>query len=331
MVSEVKLTSSPVSPRIVFFGTPEFALTCLEYLVSKEHDVVAVVTQPDRPRGRGQKIEEPPVKFFSRTHGLRSLQPERLSNPEFLSTIKSLQPELGVIAAYGKILPQALLSLPKLGMINVHTSLLPKYRGAAPIQRAIIAGETETGVTIMRVVPELDSGPILATRSRKIGTDETSIQVERDLACLGGNLLLELLPALITGTLRETSQDERLATYAPMITKSDGLIDWNMTSFQIHNLVRGLYPWPHAYTFIGNTRLRLWRTNIDPLSLKNKNEKPGTVLKVTNDQIRIATGEGGEIIVLKIQAEGRRALSTRDFLSGHRIQPGMIFSTTLSR
>ncbi len=328
MVSKVKLTRLLVSPRIVFFGTPEFALTCLEYLVSKGHNVVAVVTQPDRPRGRGQKIEESPVKEISRTHGLKLLQPERLSDPEFLSTLKALQPELGVIAAYGKILPRSLLSFPKLGMINVHTSLLPKYRGAAPIQRAIIAGETETGVTIMRVAPELDAGPILATRSRKIDVDETSTQVEHDLACLGGNLLLEILPALIAGTLREISQDERLATYAPMITKSDGLIDWNKTSSQIHNLVRGLYPWPHAYTFIGNTRLRLWRTNVIPPSLENRTGQPGTVLKVTNDQIQIATGGDGEIAVLKIQAEGRRAMDTRDFLSGHRIQPGMIFSTT---
>ena len=331
MVSEVKLRHSPVCPRIVFFGTPEFSFTCLEYLINKGHNVVAVVTQPDRPRGRGQKIEESPVKEVSRARGLRLLQPERLCDSDFLSTLKALQPELGVIAAYGKILPQSLLSLPRLGIINVHTSLLPKYRGAAPIQRAIIAGETETGVTIMRVVPELDAGPILATRSRRIDTHETSTQVEHDLACLSGNLLLEILPALITGTLRETSQDERLATYAPMITKSDGLIDWNMTSSQIHNLVRGLYPWPHAYTFIGNTRLRLWRTNVTSPSLKNKNEQPGTVLKVTNDQIRIATGGSGEIAVLEIQAEDRRAMNTRDFLAGHQVKPGMIFSITPSQ
>ncbi|HVQ11967.1 MAG TPA: methionyl-tRNA formyltransferase, partial [Vicinamibacterales bacterium] len=208
--------------RVVFFGTPQFAVPSLEHLIQSPHDVVGVVTQPDRPRGRGQKVTDAPVKMTAVQHGLPVFQPARLRDPEVNDTLTRWAPDLGVVAAYGKILPESVLDLPRLGMINVHASLLPRYRGAAPVHRAVIDGMAETGVTIMRMVPALDAGGMFAKVTRPIGADETSDVVERDLAVLGASLLIEVIDDLVAGRAVEELQDHTQSTYASKITKEEG-------------------------------------------------------------------------------------------------------------
>ena len=313
-----------VTLRIVFFGTPEFAVPSLDALLGSRHHVVGVVTQPDRPRGRGQRTTDAPVKSRALQAGIPILQPERLKDPGFLDALTALRPDLGVVAAYGKILTDAVLAAPRLGMINVHASLLPKYRGAAPVHRAIIAGERETGVTIMRVVKELDAGPMLAKATRQIGDDETSDAVERDLAMLGAALLVPVIDALAEHRGQETPQDAAAATYAHRLTKADGLIDWTAPAQTVHNRVRGLHPWPHAYTFCGGQRYIVRRSAVvhgDGIA-----GPPGTVLESAGDRLVVAAGSAA-LQILEIQAEGKRAMPVREFLAGHRLAPGDRFSS----
>jgi len=234
--------------RLIYFGTPPFAVPTLRALVGSEHQIVALVSQPDRPSGRGQHVTPTATKQVGLEAGVPILQPTRLRDDEFLATIASYQPDLGVVAAYGRILPDGLLKIPRLGMINVHGSLLPKYRGAAPVHRAVMAGEGITGVTIMRVVAALDAGPMLATATRPIDPDETSVDVERDLAELGAAALVAVVNQMSKGPVVETPQDDALATYAPKLEKSESPIDWERPAHEIHNRVRGLQPWPMAST-----------------------------------------------------------------------------------
>ncbi|HEY6362930.1 MAG TPA: methionyl-tRNA formyltransferase [Vicinamibacterales bacterium] len=309
-----------VSPlRVTYFGTPQFAVPTLQRLLASRHAVVGVVTQPDRPRGRGQKVTDAPVKALALRHGLPVFQPQRLREPAVLETIGRWQPDLGVVAAYGKIIPEELINLPRLGMINVHASLLPKYRGAAPVHRAVIDGESETGITIMRLVRELDAGNMIAKVKRPIGPDETSDAVERDLAGLGASLLLEVVERLATGPVEEERQDFMIATYAPRLTKEEGLVDWTLPASFIHNRVRGLYPWPHAYTYLNGHRLILLKTHVDD---EPAGEPPGTVVAVTRDAIHVATGHEWRLAIEQLQPEGRRPMTAREFLAGHPVQPG---------
>jgi methionyl-tRNA formyltransferase len=307
--------------RVVFFGTPEFAVPTLDALLRSHHRVVGVVTQPDRPRGRGQKTSASPVKALAVSAGLPVLQPERLKEPGFLESLAGLGADLGVVAAYGKILSDAVLATPRLGMINVHASLLPRYRGAAPVHRAIIAGETRTGVTIMRVVKALDAGPMLATVERAIGSDDTSDEVERDLGTLGAALLVSTTDALAAGTAVETPQNDHDATYAHRLTKDDGVIDWSRPAMAVHNLVRGLHPWPHAFTFHDGARLILRRSAVDERDHPGGPERPGTIVEAHGDRLVVSTGSG-RLKVTEIQAEGKRPMSARDFLAGHHLAPG---------
>ena len=307
--------------RVVFFGTPEFAVPTLEALLRSQHRVVGVVTQPDRPRGRGQKTSPSPVKAVAVNAGLPVLQPERLKEPTFLDGLTALDADLGVVAAYGKILTDAVLAIPRRGLINVHASLLPRYRGAAPVHRAIIAGERETGVTIMRVVKALDAGAMMAKAHRTIGPDDTSDEVERDLGRLGATLLVETTDALAAGSAAETPQDDAAATYAHRLTKDDGIIDWNRTAEDLHNLVRGLHPWPHAFTFHGTDRLILRRSSVSTQTSSSAAVAPGTLVEAHGDRLLVAAGQG-QLQVLQIQAEGKRPMSARDFLAGHRLSAG---------
>jgi methionyl-tRNA formyltransferase len=309
--------------RVVFFGTPQFAVPSLERLVHSAHDVVGVVTQPDRPRGRGQKVTDAPVKMTAVQHGLPVFQPARLRDPEVKETLTRWAPELGVVAAYGKILPESVLNLPRFGMINVHASLLPRYRGAAPVQRAVIDGMPETGVTIMRMVLALDAGAMFAKVTRPIGADETSDIVERDLAHLGASLLLDVIDDLAAGRAVEESQDDSLSTYASKITKEEGLIDWTLAAADIHNRVRGLYPWPHAFSYLNGERLIVMRSHVAP---EPTSADPGTIVDVSSGAISVATGHGGRLAIDEVQPEGRRAMKVRDYLAGHPIQPGTRFS-----
>lgn len=305
--------------RVVYFGTPAFAVPTLAALLNSRHSVVALVSQPDRPRGRGHRMAATPTKELAVLCGVPVFQPLKLRDEAFLSSMAELRADLGVVAAYGRILPDALLAMPRLGMINVHASLLPAYRGAAPVHRAVIAGETVTGVTIMRVVRELDAGPMLARVTVPIDPDATSPEVEGDLAQRGAALLLEVVERLAGGAATETPQDEAQATYAPKVLKSEGAIDWSLPARRIHNLVRGLQPWPMASTTMGGARVLIHRTGVAGMAAKAIS---GTILEADGDTLAVATGED-LIRILQVQPEGRRAMTAREFLSGHRVVPGL--------
>jgi len=311
--------------RVAFFGTPAFAVPTLEHLVNSSHTVVGVVTQPDRPRGRGQQISEGPVKSLATALRLPVLQPDRLARDQFETAFASLNADIGVVAAYGKILPDWLLAAPRHGLINVHASLLPRYRGASPVHRAVINGDTETGVTIMRVVKELDAGAMIASVRVPIGIDDSTTIVESALAIRGAELLVSTLGAIEAGTARETPQDASLATYAPKLTKGEGLIDWSLSSATIHNLVRGLSPWPHAFTYLGGLRYILHRSRLS--TRPTENAAPGTIIHATpSEGLHLACGGGTAIELVDIQLEGKRIMSARDAMAAKTLAAGARFS-----
>ncbi len=321
MVSDV--TMQPL--RIVYFGTPDFAVPSLRRLIELDparplpHRVVAVVSQPDRPKGRGHHLAATPTKALARTHSIEVLQPERLREEAFMERMTSLAPDVGVVAAYGKLLPESLLQIPRLGMINVHASLLPRWRGAAPVHRAVIAGDDITGVTIMRVVKELDAGAAFKAVKRVIGPDDTSVEVERDLAEMGADVLIEVLDEMAAGQALETPQDDSLVTYAAKITKAEGAVDWGLPAERIHNLVRGLQPWPLVSGRIAGTRVLLHRTELTPAVSP---DRPGTIVRAEPDRFEVVAGDGHVLRIKVIQPEGRRAMSAREFLAGRHVPPG---------
>jgi methionyl-tRNA formyltransferase len=308
--------------RLLFFGTPEFAVPSLSALVRTSHSVVGVVTQPDRARGRGHKLRPEAIARAAVDRQLPLLQPERLKDDALLETLAALQPDLGIVAAYGRILPQGLLDLPRLGVINVHASLLPRWRGAAPVHRAILAGDHHTGITIMRVVPALDAGPMLAHVSTAIDPNETSAELEARLAELGGQILLETVDRLAIGPVDEIAQDEGAVTYAAKIERSDSPIDWARPARVIHNHVRGLHPWPLASTVLGGRRLLVLRSLVEPD--REPSAPPGTILAADAGGLIVAA-EAGAVRILEVQPEGRRAMSARDFLNGTKVTAGVRF------
>jgi methionyl-tRNA formyltransferase len=305
--------------RIVYFGTPQFAVPPLARLLSSDHRVVQVVSQPDKPKGRGHRLVPTPVKETALAAGVPVSQPDRLRDDEFLRSMSALEPDLGVVAAYGKLLPEALLQIPRLGMINVHGSILPRWRGAAPVHRAVIAGDSETGITIMRVVKELDAGAMLAIRRRPIGPDETSVEVEHDLARIGADLLVETVDALAMGSVTETPQPEEGITYASKLTKEESAVSWTEPAFRIHNLVRGLQPWPLVAARLAGVRVLVHRTALtDDVS----DATGGTLVQASGDTLAVAAGDGRVLRIVSLQPEGRRVMSARDFLASRRIEPG---------
>jgi methionyl-tRNA formyltransferase len=310
--------------RVAFFGTPGFAVPTLERLVGSAHQVVGVVTQPDRPRGRGQQVTDAPVKALASSLGQTVLQPERLSRDLFEAAFTALGADIGVVAAYGKILPDWLLASPRLGLINVHASLLPKYRGASPVHRAVIAGDAETGVTIMRVVKALDAGPMLSRVAIPIGIDDNTAVVEAALATCGAELLVATLDDIEQGRAIDVAQDEALVTYAPKLTKAEGLVDWHRSALEIHNLVRGLWPWPHAYSFVSGTRFILHRSRLSTLTT---DAPAGTILAASAaDGLHVAC-ESGVIEILDLQLEGKRVTSARDAVASPLLTVGAKFAT----
>lgn len=311
------MTAPPL--RIAFFGTPGFAVPALQALLRSRHSLAAVISQPDRPRGRGQQLQPTPTKMAAAAAGVPVLQPDRVRDDGFLRAVADLTLDLGVVAAYGKILPDALLALPRLGMINVHASLLPAYRGAAPVHRAVINGETGTGVTIMRVVRELDAGPVMAEAARPIGPDETSPEVERALAELGAPLLLSVVELLAAGSAREVPQDDSRATFAPKILKAEGAVDWSRPAAEIHNLVRGLQPWPLVSAWLEGHRHLIHRT---ARTGEHARVAGGTIVEARGDRLSVAAGDGEILHILNIQPEGRRVMTAREFLAGHRPPAG---------
>jgi len=303
--------------RVLMLGTPSFAVPTFESLLASRHRVAGLICQPDRPKGRGQKVVAPPTKIIAEAHGVPIFQPVKLKDDALMRTLGAVDADIGVVAAYGRILPDALIDVPARGMINVHASLLPLHRGAAPIHRAIIAGDDVTGVTIMRVVRELDAGPMLAAQAVPIPPDATSVDVERELAAIGASLLVATLDRLAEGeAVPENPQDERLATYAPKIERADGLIDWQQGSARIHNLVRGLHPWPHAFTYLNGERLLVHRTAVNREKSTGMNF-PGSIVPLGHDRMGVATGDG-ILDILELQPEGKRVMHVREWMAGRR-------------
>jgi methionyl-tRNA formyltransferase len=308
------------SYRIIFMGTPEFSVPTLRALHEHEYDVAAVVTQPDRQKGRGRRLVPPPVKDVANTLGYTVFQPNRIKEPRFIEEIISLDPDLFVVVAFGHILPGSFLSIPRLGAINIHASLLPKYRGPAPIQWAIINGEKETGVTTMWMDEGMDTGDILLSARVEIGPEDTSGSLHRRLAGVGAELLIETLEKLATTILLGTPQDKSGATYAPLLKKKDGRIDWTRDARSLDAFIRGMNPWPGAFTFLSGKRLKIMRATELQGSSK---EPPGTVLEGFPGDFNVATGRG--ILGLKeVQLESSKRLAAKDFLRGCPVQPGTL-------
>ncbi len=304
------------SPRIVMLGTKDFALPTFEHLCETGHGVVALVTQPDRPQGRKQLLIPSRIKEAALARQVRVEQPEDVNSPDSLELIRSLEPDLLVTAAYGQILSAELLSIPPMGGINLHGSILPAYRGAAPVARAIEKGETETGVTVIRMTPKIDAGGMMAFARTPIGPDETAGEVEGRLAALGAPLVAEAIAALVAGSAKILPQDKSKVTKAPKLTKEDGRIDWSHSNLQIHNLVRAMQPWPVASTrwlrADGPVRLIVHQTR--PVEGEGK---PGQVLEAEGDRLVVAAGSGA-VRLLTVQLEGKKPCSAREFLHGHR-------------
>lgn len=303
--------------RVVFMGTPDFAVPSLEALLAAGHEVCGVFTQPDRPKNRGMKLLPPPVKVTAQSHGIPVFQPVQLRDGSALEELRALKPELIVVAAYGRILPQEILDLPPKGCINVHSSLLPRYRGAAPIHWAVVNGDAETGVTIMKVAPELDAGDILGQIATPIDPEETVETVHDRLARLGGELLVQVVEKIAAGTLQPVPQDPDQVTYAPMLSRALSPIDWGQSARTIHNKVRGLVPWPATSTDIFS------REPVKIFSVTETGEHtgkaPGTVLAAQKEGIDVACGDGMVIRILELQAPGSRRMTAADYLRGHPI------------
>jgi methionyl-tRNA formyltransferase len=304
--------------RLVFMGTPEFACPTLQRLIDRGEEILAAVTQPDRPKGRGQQLAPPPVKSLADAHGIPVLQPAKVRAPEFIELVQGLKPDLIVVVAFGQILPKALLDIPRFGCINVHASLLPRYRGAAPINWCIINGETETGVTTMQMDVGLDTGDMLVKKATLIDPEEDASSLHDRLAIIGAEALAETVDLLRAGKLTPEKQDDTRSCYAPMLKKDDGLIAWEKSPQAIRNLVRGLTPWPGAFTFLDRSSLKICRVRT-----ADGSGEPGTVLTAGKDGIEVACS-GGSIIIQELQLEGRKRLSATEFLAGCKISPGMV-------
>lgn len=306
--------------NIVFMGTPDFAAASLEALLKSDDAVVGVVTQPDRPKGRGQVLTPSPVKLLAQQEKIPLLQPLKMKDPEFLQTLAGWKPDLIAVTAFGRILPPAILSLPPLGCINVHGSLLPKYRGAGPIQWAIINGERETGITTMLMDEGMDTGAMLLQEAIPITDDDTAATLSPRLAELGGRLLVETIARLKAGTLLPKPQDSSQATMAPLLKKEDGIIDWTLPATALANRVRGFSPWPGAYTAVpGGDRWTIWRAQALP---GPATKPPGAVVAVTNEAIYVATGEG-VLALLELQPANSRRMAVSQYVAGHPIAVGL--------
>lgn len=310
--------------RVVFFGTAELAVASLKALAGdSKYELVAIVTQPDKPRGRDLNLQPSAVKAAALERGLPVLQPRRARDAQFIEEVRRLHPDLSVVAAYGQILPQALLDVPKYGSLNVHTSLLPRHRGAAPIQWAMLSGDSETGVTIMKMDAGLDTGPMLTQRKTAVVGSDTGQTLHDRLAEMGAALLLETIPGWIEGRIPEQPQPEG-ATYARKIEKADGLIVWEEPAVEIWRKVRAFMPWPGAFTFLENAgrrrMIKIWEAH--PVAGKGS---PGVILSATREGIDVGTGET-LLRIVGLQAEGKKRMTAQEFLAGNPISPGQVFS-----
>ena len=310
--------------RVIFMGTPDFAVPTLAALLDSEYSVVGVVTQPDRPRGRGKSVTPSPIKELALVHQVPILQPEKMKQPEFLAVLQAWQADVIVVAAFGRILPKVILDLPPRGCLNVHSSLLPKYRGAGPIQWALINGETETGITTMLMDEGMDTGPILLQETVQIEPEDTVIELSNRLAQVGGQLLLRTLRLWQAKDIAPIIQNSAEATMAPMLRKEDGAIGWDQSAITIHNRIRGMSPWPGAYTFCQQDRLSIWKAypHMDDGAITEGVQIPGTIVKVEKNEIVVTTGEG-LLGITELQMANRKRMTVSQFLAGYHLQVGM--------
>lgn len=315
--------------RVIFMGTPDFAVPSLQALLDHGYDVCLVVTQPDKPKGRGNKMSMSPVKELALAHNIPVLQPEKVKNEAFPEALRSYHADVTVTVAYGKILPEAALTATPLGCINVHASLLPKYRGSAPLWWVLINGEAKTGITTMFTDVGMDTGDMLEVAEFPIPEDMTVGELSDQMAVLGADALLTTLEKLQAGTLVRTPQNGEEATYAPMITKTQGAICWSAITGEIHNLVRGTNPWPGAYTWYEGQRMRIVRTKKGQdnggKEASGASAQPGTILKVSDEGLLVATGDG-TILVEEIQFDSSRKMSVKDYIRGHQMQEGVVLA-----
>lgn len=306
--------------RIVFMGTPDFAVGALEALVEAGHEIAAVVTQPDKPKGRGKEMQQTPVKACALKHGIEVFQPVKIKEAEAVEVLRSYRAELFVVAAFGQILSKEILEMPQYGCVNIHASLLPKYRGAAPIQWAILEGEKETGVTIMQMNEGLDTGDMLTKVVVPIEDKDTGESLFEKLAEAGAKLLIETIPMIEAGTITPVPQEDSLSTYAKMIKKEMGRIDWQKDAVVLERLVRGMNCWPSAYTYFQKKTLKVWEAYVEA---QEKEAAPGTITEVTKNAIKVQTGK--DLLVLKqIQAEGKKRMSVEAFLLGNHVEVGTV-------
>lgn len=310
--------------KIVFMGTPDFAAGALEALIKAGHEITAVVTQPDKPKGRSGQLQFPPVKECANKYNIPVMQPKRIKTPEAIEELKKYEADVFVVAAFGQILSQEILDMPKYGSLNIHASLLPKYRGASPIQSVILEGEAETGITIMQMDAGIDTGDMLYTLSIGIEPKDTFETLHDKLMLLGGEAIVEALELLEDGALVPQKQDESQSTHVKMISKEMGNIDFKKSAAEIDRLVRGLNPWPSAFTFYKGKQMKIW--DVDVLT-EEANALPGMVTEVTKNEIKVACGQG-TVAIKELQLEGKKRMSAHDFLLGVKVVPGDAFCTT---
>lgn len=304
--------------KIIFFGSGAFGLPSLEGLIKAKENLVAVITAPDKPKGRGLKLKETPIKEKATSYNLPVFQPEDTKEPHFRETLSSLNPDMGILIAFGSILNREIIALPKMGIINLHPSLLPKYRGSAPLPRAIIKGEEETGNSIIKIDEGIDSGEIILQKRAKIKPEDTAGSLSERMAREGAFLLLKAISLVKEGNLELKTQDEKEATFAPKLKKSDGLINWGKEADEIYNLVRGLNPWPSAYTFLEGKRLKIWETEV-----KEGQGKPGEIIGTDENGIWVGCKKGS-LLIKSLQLEGKRKMSASEFLRGHSLKIGRL-------
>ena len=308
--------------KIVYMGTPDFAVAPLAALVENGYEVEAVITQPDKPKGRGKTMMPTPVKEEALKHEIPVLQPVKVRDPEFVEKLKCLAPDIIVVAAFGQIIPKSILDMPKFGCINIHASLLPKYRGAAPIQQAVIDGEKESGVTIMQMGTGLDTGDMISRIVVPLAKDETGGSLFAKLAQAGAELLIQTLPSIFDGTAtREKQPEESPTPYAAMISKKMGLLDFSKNAEELERLIRGLNPWPSAFTFINGKTMKVWKSSVQE---KQAEEAPGTVISADKEGIRVACGKN-VLVLQEVQLEGKKRMEADAFLRGYQLKPGDMF------
>lgn len=308
--------------KVVFMGTPDFAVPSLEALYNGKFNILGVVTQPDRPKGRGQKLKPSPVKEKAQELGLEVFQPNKIKEPEFISFLENLKPDFIVVVAFGQILPKAILTIPKFGCINVHASLLPKYRGAAPIHWAVINGEKETGVTTMFMDEGLDTGDMLLKENITITSEMTTGELHDKLALVGGQLLVQTLHKLQKSEIIPEPQDEKKSCYASLLKGEHEIIQWHRDSEDIHNLIRGMNPWPGAYTFYKGLRLKIWRSNLKNAE-RGSTAQPGSILAKDIEGFWVQTKDK-PLLITQVQPAGKKVMSAKDFFNGYKLELGQV-------